>query len=183
MVSARCIMLVKAELEKLGVGYNSIELGEIVLTKKLSPVQAEALKAGIEESGLEILVDKKSMLVESVKNVVIKMIHYTDDLPVQNYSSYISSLLNHNYTYLANVFSENEGITIEHYIIFHKIEKVKELLLYNELNITEISYKMHYSSVAHLSNQFKKVTGMTPTFFKNERKLRQSLDNLEKESK
>lgn len=179
MVSARCKTLVKTELEKLDIPWASIELGEIVVTKKLSFSDTETLTAALKESGLEILLDKRNILVESIKTIIIKMIHYSDDLPAENYSTYISSLLNHNYTYLANVFSENEGITIEHYIIFHKIEKAKELLRYNELNITEISYKLHYSSVAHLSNQFKKVTGMTPSFFKNEDKLRKCLENME----
>jgi len=171
-------MLVKSELDKLDVGYKNIDLGEIQLTNELSLVHREALNAAFKESGLEILETKKSILIESIKNVIIKMIHYSEELPSENYSSIISKKLNHNYTYLANVFSESENLTIEHFIISHKIEKVKELLLYNELNITEISYKMHYSSVAHLSNQFKKVTGKTPTYFKNKTHRRKYLENV-----
>lgn len=166
-MSERCKLLVKSELDKLDIGYQNIELGEILLTKKLSLEEMETLKGALKSLGLDFVSDKKSMLIERIKNVIINMIHHSDELPTVNYSIYISSNLDHNYTYLANVFSEAEGLTIEHFIISHKIEKVKELLLYHELNLTEISYKMHYSSVAHLSNQFKKVTGMTPTYYKN----------------
>lgn len=117
-------------------------------------------------SGLELLDDKKSILIERIKSVIIEMIHYSDEVPKVNYSDYISQKLDYDYTYLSNVFSEVKGTTIQQFIINHKIEKVKELLLYDELNLTEISYRLHYSSVAHLSNQFKKVTGLSPTFFK-----------------
>ena len=117
-------------------------------------------------SGLELLDDKKSILIERIKSVIIEMIHYSDEVPKVNYSDYISQKLDYDYTYLSNVFSEVKGTTIQQFIINHKIEKVKELLLYDELNLTEISYRLHYSSVAHLSNQFKKVTGLSPTLFK-----------------
>src|SRR5579862_3648406 len=110
--------------------------------------------------------DKKAMLIEKIRNVIVEMVHYSDDVPRVNFSDYLSEKLNYDYTYLANLFSEVTGITIEHFIIAHKIERVKELLLYDELNLTQISYKLNYSSVAHVSNQFKKVTGLTPTFFK-----------------
>jgi AraC-like DNA-binding protein len=171
-------MVVKSELEKLDLKYLSIDLGEVVLAKPLSDENAAALKTAFIASGLEILESKKSQLVESIKTAVIKMIHYSDELPAENYSSYLGKLLNHNYTYLANVFAQVEGQTIEHFIISHKIEKVKELIQYNELNVTEIANKLHYSSIAHLSNQFKKVTGMTPSYFKNKSNRRQQLDKM-----
>lgn len=178
MVSARCTMVVKSELEKLDLKYHSIDLGEILLAKPLSDEKATALKRAFLSTGLEIIESKKSKLIESIKTAVIKMIHYSEELPAENYSSYLGKLLNYNYTYLANVFAQEEGQTIEHFIISHKIEKVKELIQYNELNLTEISYQLHYSSVAHLSNQFKKVTGMTPSYFKNKTKRRKQLDNV-----
>ena len=122
---------------------------------------------------------KKVILIEKIKDVIIEMIHYSDELPEVNYSEYISEKLQHDYTYLSNSFSEEQGITIQHFIIIHKIEKVKELLLYDELNLTEIFYKLHYSSVAHLSNQFKKITGLSPSFFKKlKQKRQQNLENL-----
>ncbi|MFT5641063.1 MAG: AraC-like DNA-binding protein, partial [Cyclobacteriaceae bacterium] len=137
------------------------------------------LKENLLKSGLELLDDKKSILIDKVKNVIIEMIHYKDELPNINYSDYISEKLNYDYTYLSNIFSEVKGITIQHFIIIHKIEKVKELLLYDEFNLTEISYKLHYSSVAHLSNQFKKVTGLTPSYYKQLKQKRESnLENL-----
>ena len=178
MVGPRCTQLVKSELAKLDLTYIHIDLGEIVLHKKLSAANMQRLREAFIGSGLEILDDKKSLLVERIKIVVIKMIHYSEELPTENYSSYISKQLNHNYTYLANIFSESQKITIEHFIISHKIEKVKELILNDELNLTGISYKMHYSSVAHLSNQFKKVTGMTPTYFKNKAMRRKNFYDL-----
>ena len=123
--------------------------------------------------------DKKAMLVEKIKRVVIEMVHYTDELPETNFSNYLSEKLNHNYNYLSNLFTEVKGTTIEHYIIIHKIEKVKELIIYNELNLSEIAFKMHYSSVAHLSKQFKKITGLTPSFFKSlKSKRRSSLEDM-----
>jgi AraC-like DNA-binding protein len=126
-----------------------------------------------------LLDDKKSILIEKVKNVIIEMIHYMDEIPKVNYSDYISDKVGYDYTYLANIFSEVKGITIQQFIILHKIEKVKELLIYNELNLTEISYKLHYSSVAHLSNQFKKITGLSPTFYKQlKNKRRENLEDI-----
>lgn len=126
-------------------------------------------------SGLELLDDKRAILIERIKNVIVQMIHYEDDLPKVKFSVYLAEQLNYDYTYLANIFSETQGTTIEHYIILHKIEKVKELIIYDELNLTEIAGKLHYSSVAHLSNQFKKVTGLTPTYFKSLKKKKRSL--------
>jgi len=130
-------------------------------------------------SGLIVLDDKKSILIEKIKNVIIEMIHYSESLPKVNYSDHISEKLNQNYTYLSNTFSEVKGITIQQYIIIHKIERVKELLLYDQLTLTEIAYRMQYSSVAHLSNQFKKVTGLSPSFYKDLKEKRMgNLENL-----
>ncbi len=179
MVSIRCKMLVKSELEQLGVSYKSVELGEAELLENLTPQKHDNLKFSLLKSGLELMDDKRSILIEKIKNVIIEMIHYSDELPKTNYSYYISEKLEQDYTYLANLFSEVQSITIEHFIIKHKIEKVKELLVYDELNLTEIASKMHYSSVAHLSNQFKKVTGLTPSHFKKlKNKRRNALENM-----
>jgi len=166
MVSKRCKMVVAAELEKLELRHNSVELGEIELIEELSDLKHNELRAALQKWDFELLGDRKAILVERVKNVIVEMIHYSNSLPHINYSAYISKKLTHDYTYLSNIFSEIENITIEHFIIAHKIEKVKELLMYNEHNISEIAAKLNYSSVAHLSNQFKKVTGITPSFFK-----------------
>ncbi|MDP3685027.1 MAG: helix-turn-helix domain-containing protein [Ignavibacteria bacterium] len=167
MVSARCKMAVKSELEKLGIHHLTVELGEVEVMEHLTEVVREQLKTALLCSGLELMDDHRAILIERIKNIIVEMVHYSDEFPKMNFSYYLSEKLNHDYTYLANLFSEVTGITIEHYIIAHKIERVKELLMYDELNLTEISYKMNYSSVAHLSSQFKKVTGLTPTFFKH----------------
>lgn len=177
MVSLRCKMMVKAELEKLGLHYVVLDLGVVEILENISKHQYDKLKINLLKSGLELLDDKKSILVEKIKNIVIEMVHYSDELPKGNYSDFISEKLNYDYTYLANTFSEVKGITIQQFIILHKIEKVKELLLYNELTLSEISYRLNYSSVAHLSNQFKKITGLTPSFFKAMKKKRRN--NLE----
>ena len=179
MVSLRCKMLVKEELKNLGLHHTTVELGVVEIMEEITKEQREKLKAALLESGLELMEDKRAMLIEKIKIVITEMIHYSDELPRVNYSEYISKTMGYDYTYLANIFSEVKGITIEHYIIAHKIEKVKELLLYDELNLTEISYLMNYSSVSHLSTQFKKVTGLTPTFFKNlKSKNRTNLDEV-----
>jgi len=179
MVSLRCKMMVKEELKKLGIRYVVVDLGTAEILEDITAQQHEQLKVNLLKSGLELLDDKKSILIEKVKNVIIEMIHYTDDLPEVNYSDYISKKLDYDYTYLSNLFSEVKGITIQQFIIIHKIERVKELLLYDELNLTQISYKLNYSSVAHLSNQFKKITGLTPTFFKKIKQKRLGmLENL-----
>ncbi|MFD2523903.1 helix-turn-helix domain-containing protein [Emticicia soli] len=167
MVSIRCKMLVKAELERLGLNYRTIDLGEVEIEESLTEEQNKQLKANLLKSGLELMDDKKAILIQKIKNVIIEMVHYEDELLKVKNSEYISEKLKYDYTYLANLFSEATGITIEHFIIIHKIERVKELLIYNELNLTEISYRLNYSSVAHLSNQFKKITGLTPSFFKS----------------
>lgn len=160
-------MVVKSELDKLGLHYLKVELGEVNIMENLTTEQHDQLKIGLLKSGLELMDDKKAILIERIKGVIIEMVHYAEDRPKINFSDFLSEKLDHDYTYLANLFSEVTGITIEHYIISHKIERVKELLLYNELTLTEISYMLNYSSVAHLSNQFKKVTGLTPSFFRN----------------
>lgn len=179
MVSLRCKMIVKDELNNMDIQHAAIDLGMVEIPEGITQQQREQLKRSLLKSGLELLEDKKSILIERIKNVIIEMIHYSDELPNMNYSDYISEKLNHDYAYLSNIFSEVKGITIQHFIIVHKIEKVKELLLYDELNLTEISYKLHYSSVAHLSNQFKKITGLTPSYFKKLRqKRKETLENV-----
>jgi len=172
-------MVVKEELLKLGLHPGCIDLGVIDIRETITPAQHDTLKTNLLKSGLELLDDKKSILIEKIKSVIVEMTHYADELPATNYSDYISEKLHYDYTYLSNLFSEVKGVTIQHYIIIHKIEKVKELLLYDEMNLTEIFYQLHYSSVAHLSNQFKKITGLTPTFFKKLKlKRRENLENV-----
>ena len=179
MVSIRCKMLVKAELENLGIHYNTVELGEVNIPQGITDTQRNQLNQSLKRAGLELMDDKKAMLVEKIKNVIVEMIHYADEPPQTKYSVYLSEKLKYDYTYLANLFSEVQGITIEHFIILHKIERVKELLIYDDLNLTEIADKLCYSSVAHLSNQFKKTTGLTPSHFKNlKKKRRKNLENL-----
>jgi AraC-like DNA-binding protein len=158
-------MMVKEELLKLGLHYVIVDLGLIEILEDISDSQRIQLKESLSKSGLELLDDKKSILIEKIKNIIVEMIHYKEK-PKLNYSDYIADALGYDYTYLANTFSEVKGITIQQYIIIHKIERVKELLIYNELSLSEISFRMHYSSVAHLSNQFKKITGLTPRFYK-----------------
>lgn len=179
MVSLRCKMLVKSELEKLGITCVSIDLGMVEILADITKEQLELFREALKNSGLELLDNKKSILIEKIKSVIIEMIHYSDELPQVNDSDHISEKLGYDYTYLSNTFSEVKGITIQQYIILHKIEKVKELILYDELNLTEIAFKLHYSSVAHLSNQFKLITGLTPTAFKalKEKKLK-NLEDL-----
>jgi len=165
-------MVVKSELKKLGLHYTVVELGEVEIMEDISTEQLYRLSIALKKSGLELMDDKKSILVEKIKAVIIELVHYTDEHIKINLSDYLSEKLNYNYTYLANLFSEVKGTTIEKFYLAHKIEKVKELLVYDELNLTEIAYKLHYSSVSHLSNQFKKMTGLTPSHFKNLKKNR-----------
>lgn len=174
MVSIPCKMIVKAELQKLGLHFIIVELGEVEIKETISAAVHQSLKAALHTSGLELMEDKKAMLIEKIKNVIVQMIHYSGELPKTNFSNFLSEKLKHDYTYLSNLFSEVKGITIEHYIISHKIECVKELLVYNELTLTEIAHKLHYSSVAHLSNQFKKVTGLSPSHFKQMKEIRKN---------
>lgn len=179
MVSLRCKMVVKEELKKLGLNHIIVDLGVVEILEDITEEQRLLLKKNLMKSGLELLDDKKSILIETIRNVIIEMIHYADELPKINYSDHISEKVGYDYTYLSNVFSEVQGITIQQFIIMHKIERAKELLIYDELNLTEISYRLQYSSVAHLSNQFKKVTGLTPTFYKQlKNKRKQNLEDL-----
>lgn len=166
MVSARCKMAVKEELRKLGLHFILINLGEVEIMENISAEQREQLKTALLGSGLELMDDKRAVLMERIKNVVIEMVHHSDEKIKTNFSDFLSEKLNYNYTYLANLFSEVQGTTIEQFIISHKIELIKELIMYGELNITEIAWKLNYSSVAHLSTQFKKVTGLSPSHFK-----------------
>lgn len=179
MVSLRCKLLVKDELLKLGLNYVIIELGMVDILEDITEEQHAILKDNLFKAGLELLDDKKSILIERIKNVIVELIHYTDELPLINYSDFISEKLHYDYTYLSNIFSEVKGITIQQFIIINKIERVKELLLYDELNLTEIAYKLHYSSVAHLSNQFKKITGLSPSYYKLlKQKRKVNLENM-----
>lgn len=179
MVSNRCKIIVKEELRKLMIHHLAVNLGQVEILENITARQREQIKQGLAPSGLELMDDKKAMLIEKIKNVIIQMVHYEEELPRVNFSDYLSEKLKYNYTYLANLFSETESTTIENFIIIHKIEKVKELILYDELNLTQIADKLHYSSVAHLSHQFKKVTGLTPSFFRSLKdKKRSSLEDM-----
>jgi AraC-like DNA-binding protein len=172
-------MLVKDELLKLGLHFVTVDLGVVEIREEISNEDRETLRVNLQIAGLELLEDKKSILIEQIKGVIIEMIHYSEEAPKVNYSDYISEKLNYDYTYLSNVFSEVKGVTIQQFIIVNKIERVKELLLYDELNLTEISYKLNYSSVAHLSNQFKKITGLSPSFYKQlKQKRNNNLENI-----
>ncbi len=174
MVSNRCKMAVKEELIKLGLHFIVVDLGEVEVMENISPAQREQLKVGLLNSGLELMDDKKAILIERIKNAVVEMVHHSDEMIKTNFSDFISKKLSHDYTYLANLFSEVQGTTIEQFIIAHKIERIKELIIYDELNISEIAWKMNYSSVAHLSNQFKKNTGLSPSHFKQLKDKRRS---------
>lgn len=174
MVSTRCKMAVKEELKKLGLHFIVVDLGEVEIMETLNAEQQTALKSGLLASGLELMDDKRAVLIEKIQNVITQMIHYSDELPKMNFSDYLSEKLSYDYTYLSNLFSEVKGITIQQFIIHHKIERAKELLCYEELNLTEISFKLHYSSVAHLSNQFKKITGLSPSEYKKLKDKRRS---------
>ncbi|MFN2430827.1 MAG: helix-turn-helix domain-containing protein [Cryomorphaceae bacterium] len=178
MVSLRCKLFVKDELDKVGIDFGSIDLGEVEIREPLTTAQSNKLKAVLHAAGLELMDDGKTKLLEKIKNVIIEMVHYAEELPKVNFSEYISTKVGVDYKKLSALFSQTKGMTIEHYIILHKIEKVKELLIYDQLSLTEIAFKMHYSSAAHLSNQFKKVTGLTPTYFKTLRTQRQALEEL-----
>jgi AraC-like DNA-binding protein len=179
MVSIRCKLFVQSELEKLGFYVSSIDLGQIELPEDISEEQKKTLDVALRKAGLELIDDKKSILIEKIKNVVIEVVHYREEPLKMNFSDFLSKQLNHEYNYLSNLFSEVKGTTIEHFLIMHKIERVKELLLYDELTLTEIAYQLNYSSVSHLSNQFKKITGLTPSFFRlMKNKKRTSLEDI-----
>jgi len=168
-------MVVKDELAKLGLHYTTVELGESDILENISAMQHDQFWDALIKSGFELMDDKRSVLIEKIKNVIIELVHYSEEPLVIKFSEFLSQKLHHDYTYLANLFSEVQGTTIEKFFIAHKIERVKELLVYNELNLTEIAYLMHYSSVAHLSAQFKKITGLTPSHFKQLRHKRRSM--------
>lgn len=179
MVSNRCKMIVKSELKKLGLHFILVELGEVEIFENISEEQQNILNAGLKKTGLVLMNDKKGILIEKIKNIIIEFVHYSDEKLKVNFSNYLSEKLNYDYTYLANIFSEKQGTTIEHFILNHKIERVKELLIYDEFNLTEIADKLHYSSVAHLSNQFKKITGLNPSHYKNLKlRSRKPLENM-----
>jgi YesN/AraC family two-component response regulator len=180
MVSTRCKMVVASELEKLGFKNFVVSIGDVELIEgEISSIQLDQLNGALKKWGLELIDDSKDVLIEKIKNAIVEMVHYANEFPKTNFSDYLNEKLNRNYTYLANLFSEMEGITIENFIINHKIERAKELMVYDGLSLTEISYKLNYSSVAHLSTQFKKVTGLTPSHFKQvkEKKL-MALENV-----
>jgi len=166
--------MVKDELKKLGLHFMVVDLGEVEIMENISDEQREQLKSALVESGLELMDDKRAILIEKIKNVIIEMVHHSDELIKINFSDYLSEKLHHDYTYLANLFSEVQGTTIAQFLISHKVERIKELIIYDELNISEIAWKMNYSSVAHLSNQFKKVTGLSPSHFKQLKDKRRS---------
>lgn len=179
MVSERCKMLVRQELKQLGIHFIAVELGTLEVPEALDKEKMEILKNKLLLSGLLILDDKKSILIEKIKNYITELIHYTDKLPQKNYSDLISEKLGYDYTYISNLFSDVKGVTVQEYIIRSKIERVKELLLYDELNLTQIADKLHYSSVSHLSRQFKKTTGLSPSYYKQLKQKRNfNLENM-----
>jgi AraC-like DNA-binding protein len=167
-------MAVKTELEKFGLHHTRVELGETEIMEDLSAEQWDILSTSLKKIGLELLDDKKNIMVERIKTIIIELVHFNDEQIKTNLSDYLAEKLNHNYTYLSNLFTEVKGTTIEKFYLSNKIERVKELLVYDELNLTEIAWKLHYSSVAHLSNQFKKMTGLTPSHFKSLKHKRSS---------
>lgn len=179
MVSNRCKIVVRDELTKLGLHFMPVELGVVEIMEELTSSQKEALKAALLITGLELMDDAKAILIEKTKIAIIEMIHHSNEALKVNFSDYLSDKLNQNYIHLSNLFSEVQGTTIEQFIILHKIERIKELIIYDELNITEIAWKMNYSSVAHLSNQFKKMTGLSPSHFKQLKdKRRQPIEEV-----
>jgi len=179
MVCNRCIMVVQQEVEKLDLNVRSIKLGEVTLDTELSEEQKEALQIALTALGFELIDSRKSRIIEKIKTIIIDLVHYQNNNLSTNLSDLLSSELHHDYSYLSNLFSEVEGTTIEKYFIAQKIEKVKELLVYDELSLSEIAFRLNYSSVAYLSNQFKKVTGLTPGHFKQIREdKRKPLDKV-----
>ncbi|MBS1765206.1 MAG: helix-turn-helix transcriptional regulator [Bacteroidetes bacterium] len=166
MVCNRCVMVVQHELEKLGITPVKVTLGEVTLDAELNQTKRQNLENSLTALGFEIIDDRKSRMIEKIKTIIIQLIHVQDNRLQQNLSEILSNDLHHDYNYLSNLFSEVEGITIEKYFIAQKIERVKELLVYDELSLSEIAFQLNYSSVAYLSSQFKKVTGLTPSHFK-----------------
>jgi len=179
MVSHRCKLMVIDILDKMEIKFKSVELGMVHLYEELTKEQYKLLDINLRELKLEILETKKSILIEKIKNTVIEMIHHTKEIPNVNFSIYIAEKLDHDYTYLANMFMEVTGITIQHFVDIHKIEKVKELLIYDELTLTEIAFLLNFNSVQYLSGMFKKITGITSSKFKELNKNRfTNLENL-----
>ncbi|KNB63146.1 MULTISPECIES: helix-turn-helix domain-containing protein [Weeksellaceae] len=179
MVCNRCILVVQNELDKLGIEATNIKLGEITLKKDLTTKEREELENVLDPLGFQVIDDKKSRMIEKIKNVIIDLVHHQDNDAKTNLSDVLSDALHHDYNYLSNLFSDIEGTTIEKYFIAQKVEKIKELLVYDELSLSEIADRMNYSSVAYLSNQFKKVTGLTPSHFKQIREdKRKPLDKV-----
>lgn len=175
MVSNPCKMMVKEELKKLGLHYIVVDLGEVDILEDISEEQRNQLKIDLSQLGLELLDDKRIVLIEKIKNIIIEMILNSDETIKIKFSNFLSEKLHYNYTYLANLFSEVQGISIQQFMILHKIERIKELMFYDELNLKEIAYRLNYSSVAHLSNQFKKVTGLSPGHFKQLKQLKDKM--------
>ncbi len=167
MVCSRCIMVVKAQLENLGLQPQSVNLGEVEIEADLSKDELAELDTALKSLGFEIIDNKKSKTIEKIKNTIVTLVHHTDHDIKTNLSSFITSQIHQDYHYLSNLFSEVEGTTIEKYFITQRIEKVKELIVYDELSLSEIADQLGYSSVAYLSNQFKKITGFTPSYFKS----------------
>ncbi len=179
MLSTRCKMVVKDILKGLDLHFVIVDLGEVEIMEDLDSEQLDELKSALLVSGLELMDNKKAILIERIKNTIVEMVHHSNEGLKINFSNFLSEKLHHDYTYLANLFSEMQGSTIEQFMIAHKVERIKELIIYGELNITEIAWKMNYSSVAHLSNQFKKMTGLSPSQFKQLKdKTRRSLEEL-----
>ena len=174
MVSNRCKIMVKEELKKLGLHFMVVDLGEVEIMEEITAEQRAELQNALLESGLELMDDKRAILIEKIKNVIIDMVHHSEEVVKTNFSEYLTSKLDYDYTYLANLFSEVQGTTIAQFLISHKVERIKELIIYDELSISEIAWKMNYSSAAHLSNQFKKVTGLTPSHFRQLKNKRRS---------
>lgn len=179
MVCNRCIMVVQNEMDKIGLKVENIQLGEVTLEKEPTSVERAALEGALVSLGFQVIDDKKSRMIEQIKNVIIDLVHHQNNDAKTNLSDILSEKLNHDYNYLSNLFSEVESTTIEKYFIAQKIEKVKELLVYDELSLSEIAFRLNYSSVAYLSNQFKKVTGLTPSYFKQiKEEKRKPLDKV-----
>jgi AraC-like DNA-binding protein len=172
-------MKVEEELKILDINYKNVDLGVIELFEEITYSDLVLLKKSLLTSGLVVIEDKRSILIEKIKTTIIEMVHHSEELPKVNYSDFLSEELGYDYTYLSNLFSDTKGITIQQFIIIHKIEKVKELMLYDSLTLTEIAHSLHYSSTSHLSNQFKKITGLSPSHFKRLQQFRiQNIENL-----
>lgn len=179
MVSNRCKMEVKDVLKKLGLHFIMVDLGEVDIMEDISEEQKTELNKALLKSGLELMDDKRAILIEKIKTIIIDMVHHSEEIIKVNLSVYLSEKLDYDYVYMANLFSEVQGTTIAQFLISHKIERIKELIIYDELSISEIAWKMNYSSVAHLSNQFKKVTGLSPSHFKQlKNKRRQPIEDI-----